>query len=294
MTESPGYRYSAFYPISPVMIFKDCYPDIIAGKLAQVYRLRHFIIPEKIKTTPKPYPTRPEHCIVFYIRGFELTEIPGSGILKRVRSIISGQYTHRINRYSGSAEFLMVQAVLWPGIVHRLTGIPAHELQNNFIDLEDVFPKEGREINERLQNSTDYNTIIRTIDEFMGGLAGKMKISERPADEVFQIMLQYPGKYSIDWLAREACLSPRQFERKAYDYVGVCPKLFSRICRFIHTYDMRQSDPKIDWLSIALAAGYQDYQHMVKDYLYLAGTRPTWLFKTEESKALERRLGLKK
>lgn len=262
--------------------------------MVQVYRLRHFIIPDTIKTAPKPYPTRPEQCIVFYIRGFELTEIPGVRIQQRARSIISGQYTQRINRYSGSTEFLMVQAVLRPGIFHRLTGISANELQNSFIDLEAIFPYEAREVNEQLQNFLNYDNIIVTINNFFLILMNKMKIEQRPADTIFELMLQNPTKYSIDWFASEACLSPRQFERKAKDYLGISPKLFSRISRFVQSYDMKQQHKDLDWLSIAISCGYQDYQHLVKDYLDLADTLPTQLFNAEESKALERKLGLKK
>lgn len=262
--------------------------------MIQVYRLRHFIIPDKIRTTSKPYPTRPEQCIVFYIRGFELTEIPGIGIQQRPRSIISGQYTQRINRYSGSTDFLMVQAVLRPGFFHRLTGIPAYELQNSFIDLEAIFPRQAREVNEQLQNCLDYDTIISIINNFFGSLMGRMKIEERPADTIFQFMLQHPTSYSIDWFAKEACLSSRQFERKAYDYLGISPKLFSRISRFVQSYDLKLQNKNLDWLSIAISCGYQDYQHLVKDYFDFASTLPTQLFNIEESMSLERRLGLKK
>lgn len=276
------------------MIFKDCYPNTTASQMVQVYRLRHFIIPDIIKTTPKPYPTRPEQCIVFYIRGFELSEIPGLGMQKRPRSIISGQYTQRINRYSGSTEFLMVQAVLRPGFFHRLTGIPALELQNLFVDLECIFPREAREVNEQLQDCRNYADIIETTNNFFIGVLNRIKIKERQADTVFRLMLQHPTEYSIDWFAKEACLSPRQFERKAYDYLGISPKLFGRISRFIQSYDLKQKQFNLDWLSIAISCGYQDYQHLVKDYFDFAGTLPTQLFNTEESKALERRLGLKK
>lgn len=276
------------------MIFKDCYPNSALQNIVQVYRLRHFILPKNYIITPKPYPTRPEHCIAFYINGFERTEVPSvKTIINKSRSVITGQYTELINRYSGSSEFLMVQVVFLPGALHRLTGIPSHELQNKCFDLEDVFPKAGKEVNERLQQSKDYQYIIKTIERFLLALQNNSKIEERPADEIFRLMLYHPAEYSIDWLAKEACLSPRQFERKAHDYIGITPKLFSRISRFTQSYDMKLKHPHADWLSIAINCNYHDYHHLVKDYKEFAGSNPTSLF-TAESNALERRLGLRK
>ncbi|MDX2047679.1 MAG: helix-turn-helix domain-containing protein, partial [Chitinophagaceae bacterium] len=255
---------------------------------------RHFIIPANLLISPKPYPTRPEQCMTFYIRGSEVTEIPsGQYKMMRPRSVISGQYTERINRYSGSREFLMLQVVFLPGAIYRLTGVPSHKLQGTFENLEDVFPVESNKINERLENCNSYNEIIFAIEEFLLGLLKKTKIEEKPADQIFRIMLKQPSRYSISWLAKEACYSLRQFERKAYDHLGICPKTFLRISRFIQSYDMRIQHPKMDWLSIALAFDYHDYQHLAKEYKEFAGAKPNELF-AAESQSLERMLGLKK
>jgi AraC-like DNA-binding protein len=274
------------------MIFKDCYPAPALHDIVQVYRLRHFILPGNLIADPKPYPTRPEQCMTFYIKGFELTEVPSiQNPIKKARSVITGQYTGLIKRYSGSEEFLMVQVVFLPGVLHRMTGIPSLELQNKCYDLEEVMPKAAKEVNKRLEQSCNYETIIETIENFLLAQYNKCRIEERPADQIFRLMLQKPATYPIDWLAKEACLSPRQFERKAYDYVGVSPKLFSRISRFIQSYDLKLKNKHLDWLSIAITCNYHDYQHLVKDYKEFAAGNPNDLF-AAESKALERRLGL--
>ena len=276
------------------MIFKDFYPIEPLRHLVQVYRLRHFIIPENLKISPKPYPVRPEHCMAFYPRGFEITEIiSADSKLLRPRSVISGQFTNRINRYSSPSEFLMILVVFKPVGMYRLTGIPSTELLNHHVDLEAVFPKEGRMVNERLNSCNDYREMISIIENFLLCLLQKIKIESRPYDEVFNVILTNHKKYSLEWLASQACLSPRQFERKSDQYIGVSPKLFARIARFDQSYTMRLKYPNKDWLSIAIDCGYHDYQHLVRDYKEFAYTTPNLLF-TDESKALERVLGLNK
>jgi transcriptional regulator GlxA family with amidase domain len=107
------------------------------------------------------------------------------------------------------------------------------------------------------------------------------------------LILANHKKFSLDWLANQACLSPRQFERKSNHYIGVSPKLFAKIARFNQSYNMRLKNPHEDWLSIAVGSGYHDYQHLVRDYKEFANASPNILF-AEENKAPERILGLHK
>jgi len=275
------------------MIFKDILPIEPLRGIVDHYRTRHFLIPKNITTVPKPFPSKPEQCIAFYPRGYELTEVYAlNSRFTKPRSVISGQYTSRIDRSSGTNEYLMIQVVFRPGALHKLTGIPFHELVNQHIDLEDLFYKEARQINEHLCNCEGYDEMIGVIEEFLFFLIKKQKIDTRPADEVFPLIALQPTRFSLKWLASQACLSPRQFERKAYDYLGIGPQLFARIARFNQSYEMKEKNKKLDWLSIAVACGYHDYQHLVRDYLAFASATPTRLFQAD-SGSLEKVLGLK-
>ena len=276
------------------MIFKDSFPTPPPDQIVQLYRLRHFIIPSHIQVQAKPYTPKPENCMVFYLRGFEVTEIiQENKIVTRPRSVISGQFTHRINRFSSTKEFLMIQVVFKPGSLYKLTGIPFNEMYNTHVDLEAVFPKEGRIVNERLSNCNDYSEMVVIIECFLNELHSKLKIAERPFEQVFDLLLNANIKYSLQYLASQACLSQRQLERKSYQYLGICPQLFARIVRFNQSYEMRLKNPQLDWLSIAVACGYHDYQHLAKDYKEFTNASPNLLF-AAESKALERVLGLNK
>jgi AraC-like DNA-binding protein len=275
------------------MIFKDFMPIAPLRAHVEKFRLRHFIIPEGLQPVAKPFTPKPEQCIAFYPRGFELTNVYAQNTcVIKPRSVMSGQYTSRIDRSSISKEFIMIQVVFKPGALHKLTGIPAYELVNNHFDLEDIFYKEVRETNERLSSCEAYEDMFNIVEAFLFLLITKQKIQNLPADEVFPLIANQPHRYSLKWLASQACLSPRQFERKAQQYVGVSPQLFARIGRFNRSYEMKEKEKALDWLSIAVACGYHDYQHLAKDYLAFAANTPNQLFNAE-SKSLERILGLK-
>jgi AraC-like DNA-binding protein len=276
------------------MIFKDIFPTPPLEHLVQRYRLRHFIIPSHIAVPAKPYPPKPENCMQFYLRGYEITEIINENkTVLKPRSVISGQYTHQINRLSSPKEFLMIQVEFKPGALYKLTGVPFNEMHNTHIDLEAIFPKEGGAVNERLCNCIDYSEMIVVIECFLNELQSKIKFVERPFEQVFNLLLNANNKFSLQYLASQACLSARQFERKSYQYLGISPQLFARLVRFNQSYEMRLKHPQFDWLSIAVACGYHDYQHLAKDYKEFTNASPNTLF-AAESKVLERVLGLNK
>jgi len=273
------------------MISKSFLPCPALRDYIQLYHMRHFEFDGKSPLPFKPFPPRAEHCIEFYPRQPEITEyISDNHQYKRSCSSIKGQFTVRINRHI-LQDFLYIGVDLQPGALFRLTNIPLYELNNTFIDAESVFGSEIRRVNRRLNSTASYDEMIQIIESFFLTLVGKIKTAEHPVDQVARIILHHPENLSLDWLSRQACLCPRQFERKFKLHIGICPKTFARIARMHNTYKMHYLHPTEDWLSIALASGYHDYQHMVRDYREFANTTPTALFQADD-KAPERYLGM--
>lgn len=274
------------------MIFTDITPNDRVREFVRLFRIRHFVIAPDLLPTPKPFSPHPEQCITFYPRGAEVTHYLKKNVTKiRSKSIISGQYTSIVNRSSAYNELIMIIAVFNPGCLYRLTGIPSVMLQDQDINLEDVFPNEAKLINQLLNSSNDYKEMIGIIEDFLWQLIKKVKVESRRFDKIFHFMATNTNKLSLDWLASEACLSNRQFERKCNDYVGVTPNTYSRLVRFHQSFMMYRKNPNMDWLSIAIVCGYHDYQHLVKDYKDFVCATPNQFFLLD-SKSLEKTLGL--
>jgi AraC-like DNA-binding protein len=276
------------------MISKDILPSEHLRKYIKQFRLRHFVTSDTENFPCKPFPPRPEQCLVFFPRGYEVVQNTSTGIkCKRPTSIISGQFTYRINRYLQCPEMLMIEVNLQPGALNRLTGIPLKPLANQDLDAETIFPEEFRRVNERLNSAEDYGEMISIIECFFDFIIKRKTHDFTAVDDV---LIQVPDSISsitVDSLARMCYLSPRQMERKFDEKIGISPKTFLRISRFNASYLMHQANPKRDWLSIAIHCGYSDYQHLVKDYKDFAGNTPVNFF-GEDSMAPGRMLGLSK
>ena len=92
-------------------------------------------------------------------------------------------------------------------------------------------------------------------------------------------------------MAGLACLSISQFERRFIQLTGITPKFFTRINRFYNAYQLKDQNPKMDWLRIAVETGYHDYQHLVKDFKQFSNVTPHSLL-AAQAQSPERILGL--
>jgi len=264
------------------MLFKSFPPSDPLSLYVQTYQVRHFLINPRIKSIPKPYVVRPEETIAFYVRGREKTRIISQNkILVRPRATLTGQWTARIDRWSLENEFLMVQVILKPGGVYKLTGIPSYELADKCIDLSDIYPVAVRTLFNRFDEEINYEEIIKAIEKFLEELFGKSRLQHHLFEKAFTL-LGSDETVSISKLAGQACLSIRQFERKALNYLGVPCSTYQRIARFAESFKLKTKNPGKAWTDVAIQSGYYDYQHLVRDYKSLAFTNPRVLFDADQ------------
>jgi AraC-like DNA-binding protein len=273
------------------MICQDFIPSPHLQQYIKRYHVRHFIFPNTSNIPFKPYVPRPEQTLAFYPRGHELVEYVASHkFIKRPKSMIMGQYLERTNRHLNGSEFCTFLVEFHPGVLYRITGIPFYELTNTFIDAESVFSKEVRLTSERLNSTENYQEMIKIVERFLYSLVNRIRKDAHPIDTIANILIEHPENSSILQLAKDSFLCTRQFERTFKQRMGISPKLFSRIAKVNKAFRIKYNYPCDDWLSIALACGYQDYQHLVKDFKGFSGVLPTTYF-LEDTKSPERFFG---
>lgn len=229
----------------------------------------------------KPYTPHPQDCLQFYPRDTETVTI-NSDRYSGKRAVITGQFTAVSNRYIGR-NFLTLQVVFQPGALHRLTGIPMNQLNNTYLEADLLLNKDVNLVNEQLFYAKSYPDMIRVIEQYLRRLVQTSRKEAHPLDGIGSIMLVNDEPNLLDWFAREACLCPRQFNRKFKERIGVGQKLFTRIVRFNTAYLLKNKYPDMDWLSIALHCNYHDYQHLVRDYKDLTELTPTQFTEIENN-----------
>lgn len=273
------------------MLLKDFVPAPDVQEYVQMYRIVHFQF-EKGQTVPaKAYPPRPEQCLAFYPFEKETVQYQNSGkFVKNIPVVLYGQFSEVTNRMIGH-NFLVFQIIFMPGALYRITGMPSSEITNQYIDAESVFSSELRTVNEQLFHAIGYNAMLEVANTFIRQLIKKLHKPRLLIDDTFFLFQSAGKKISLDMLAKEACLSTKQLERRFKERTGVNPKLFERIVRFDKAFRLKNSNPEKDWLRIAMECNYHDYQHLAKEYKDFTGFGPNDFHKIED-KAPERHFGL--
>src|SRR5690606_28915613 len=204
--------------------------------------------------------------------------------------VVNGIYTIPLIRYGGR-DFLAIKVVLQPTVLSRLKILEVKELTNTFIDAEDSLGKEISVLQEKLSFMNELNSMIATIEDFFLHLIRKRLKPAEPIDKASAFIFNHEHMLSLDWLANQSCLSVRQFIRRFEEHVGLKPKMFQKIIRFDRAYRLKNNRPDLDWLHIAIACGYNDYQHLVKDFKEFTNLTPPAFYKIEKASP-ERRFAL--
>ncbi len=257
------------------MVLSEFTPGPGLAEFIRVYRLVHFVFADITNIPFKPYPPRAEHCLSFYPRDTETVDYVNSGKkITNLKTVLIGQQNEVSNRYVGK-DFLVFQVVFRPGALYRLTGIPSYQLNNCYVDAETVFSKDIKEVNNQLNDAAGFKEMVAVIELFLLKQVNRGVKEFHRLDHVSNLILNTHTNLRIEWLAKESCLSVRQYERKFIERMGIAPRYFSKIVRFENAFRIKNKHPHLDWLSIAVQCNYHDYQHLAKDYKEFTNQTPT-------------------
>lgn len=274
------------------MYFKTIPVSPHLSHIVKEYLFLHFEFDANLFVPIKPFPVRPQHSLIFYLRGGVNSFDPETGKYKTFPKIsINGSQTKRFDFHLNHSQ-IMFSIDFQPNGLSKFLKMPLnHEFLDERIDAEALLNPQIGQIFEQLQNTKNLESMIEIIETYLWQKIYNQSFDYQPIDDIGLLISQNPSAFSMEYLANRACLSFSQFERRFKNEIGVSPKFFARINRFHQANLIKEQNLQIDWLSIALKTGYNDYQHMVKDFKQFAGTTPNSLLQAQAN-APEKILGL--
>lgn len=272
------------------MLLNEIKPSPHLAEVVRLYRIIDFHFPEMAVIPPKLYTPRPEHCLQFYPRDTETVSYSsGKAGVSGKKATIVGQHTILQQRLIGRS-FLSIQVVFQPAALYRLTGIHMTEMENVYMDAEQLFGNDVRLVNEQLYEAGSYRQMIRIVEGYVSQLVKHSRKREFPIDQAMMMMLAEEEDFQLDGFLKQSHLGHRQFDRCFSERVGIPPKQYLQIIRFDKAFRLKNRYPSLDWLSIAIRCGYHDYQHLVKDYKAFTGYTPPQFYALD-NQAPERTFG---
>jgi AraC-like DNA-binding protein len=198
----------------------------------------------------------------------------------RYRVVVGGlQASPALIAHDGNQEG--VESELTPVGCRTLLGLPARELWNLSIELDDVIGGVGRELWERLQGVVGWEARFAVCDEVLGRLVTQQAVAPE-LRRSWEALVATGGTVTIADLARDIGWSRQHLARRFGDEFGLGPRLAGRVMRFERARRMLTSTPSfVSIAQVAAACGYYDQAHLTHDFVDLAGCPPTMLLAEE-------------
>lgn len=238
------------------------------------YLIAHFRFDERTLRPLKPYAPKPEQGLTFFVTGRPRMVNPATGAVHDAPPVtVFGQQVTRCD-VQLAPEFLMFRVHFQPGALFRLLNIPLAEFGEAYFDAETVLGRAVHEVTERLAGAHSYAAMVETVEAYLLRIVARARRDIDPVSDAAAHMATNPLHASVAWLARHAALSPRHFNRRFTERIGVGPKLYGRLLRYHRAYLYKAAHPGVAWTTVALECGYTDYQHMVRDFRQFTNATP--------------------
>lgn len=166
-----------------------------------------------------------------------------------------------------------------------LFGVPASELVDQIVDLQDLWGRDPVErIGAAMAGLSPQACVALLRDEVVTRL-GRLESGDTIALGATRAIQRSAGTVPVDRLARHHGMSRQLFACRFAAAAGVPPKLFARITRFQGLVHMLLSTDVSQWAAQASAAGFYDQAHMINEFRGFAGASPTVFFQPHGGEA---------
>lgn len=203
---------------------------------------------------------------------------------KLPNSFLYGQITQfKDIQFPNDTSLIIV--VFQPAGIKKLLGIPAFELRDSIINLEEVFCKEGIEVDDMLAEASTIKEKSNILNLFFTSIALKKRSEkEQIVSALINFILKNKGLISSSQMVKFTGYTERHIERLFMESIGLNPKNFANIIK-LHNFlqQLKSKSDKTNLTEIAYQAGYIDQSHLIKEFKKITGMTPT-LYKNNANK----------
>lgn len=167
-----------------------------------------------------------------------------------------------------------------PGMAYKFIQVPMHILSDTTTALADVWGYMGAEIEDKMAGSSNNEMRVNLIQQYLFKALANVKEDLRITHCLKQVQLS-GGQVSAGRLVGETGLSQRHLSRKFQEHVGLSPKEYLRVSRFIRSLNDLQRYPVLSLTEVAYKSGYYDQAHFIRDYKDYTGATPRQLLQAK-------------
>ncbi|XID94123.1 DUF6597 domain-containing transcriptional factor [Paenibacillaceae bacterium WGS1546] len=162
-----------------------------------------------------------------------------------------------------------------PGGAARFLRTPLNELHNSHVSLDALWGLRARDLRDRLLHAATPERRFRILEQFLE-TQNKSLWHPEPAIQFALAELQsLPHTGILSDTIERTGLSAKKFIQLFKEEVGMTPKRFCRVMRFQEALIALGQGKPIDWVHLAIACGYYDQAHFIREFRAFSGLTPT-------------------
>jgi AraC-like DNA-binding protein len=213
----------------------------------------------------------PDACVELFIN---YTDTPVAIIGKELynRSIITFRMSRPMDVQMRKGSGCLA-ICFHPGMAYKFFHLPMHVYSDTTTILEEIWKNKASEIEDSLANACNNDIRVSIIQQFLvQQLAGSK--DDRQIAWCLKHTKASSDILSVKQLTDQTGLSQRQLSRRFQQSIGLSPKEYLRVSRFISSLRYLKKYPAHSLTDIAYESGYYDQAHFIRDYKDYSGYTP--------------------
>jgi AraC-like DNA-binding protein len=161
-----------------------------------------------------------------------------------------------------------------PGGFRPFYGAEVAQLIDTSIAATELFGTQAEHFEAMVLASTDVDAMAAAAEHL---LLAHLPAPDATVDRVATLVAEIAADRSltaVDQLCERSGLNPRTLQRLFKNYVGIGPKWVINRYRLHEAIAQLQQGQAADWMELALALGYFDQAHFIRDFRALVGCTP--------------------
>jgi AraC-like DNA-binding protein len=174
----------------------------------------------------------------------------------------------------------LVSARLHPLGALRLFGLSIAGTVNAVTDLEMLLGPPARELRTLLLGAESAEERFGHLERFLDARLSRGVVPSTIVCAAARLIEEAHGNLRIASLHSELGVSRKQLWLRFARELGMSPKAYARLQRFVWTLARLRESTSVEWPRLAVAAGYSDQSHLVRDFRRVASASPTDFLRT--------------
>lgn len=195
-------------------------------------------------------------------------------VSKQPRSIISG-LSDNYSDVSTAGEAGVVFISFHPAGACHFFNFPLSEIENQSVDLTDIYNSEIRQIEELLYFKDTIRGKVTIIENFLIRRFSPIPVYDGLLiQKGIEIVKNYKGQINAKCLSESLYTSQKTLERKFAKYLGKTTKQIIKLIRFQEILHDLSLNKNLSLTEYTYRNGYYDQSHFIKDFKAYSGYTP--------------------